>query len=660
MKLSKLSVAVLSTFSVTLNTLASTMACAENNTLLDSIYVSDTAIVVDNLQTPYSAKTYTRADIQASGVSSISDFLNQNTTVSIQPAYGNPLAPLVDMQGYGSESGHENVQIIVDGVSLNNIDLAPPQLSGIALNSVEEIAIIKGSGAVLYGNGATAGAIIITTNKNFTATELAQLGTSYGSNNTTQQTLNVKKTTSVNGFNLLTALNAEAFHTHGSKEINLDGTRNSTDNTNLAGTFGVQKGVNSATLSLAKNQSDVNYPGSMPLTEFKQNPDANTTTGNTNQTYETTTKTLTLATELNANTKLSYTLNRLDKNSTYVTYDSAFDYEQTTHKLDAKTQLNSVLLQYGLSKGDAQRDGQSTFSNNRTTRNDTAAYGLMTVDVTKQLVLSAGMRAQQFDYQYQDATQKRKQNDHLQAHELGLNYLLSAHNSVYTSFSNAFLAPNIDRFFNFGGAFNEFITPQQSQTFTLGFKHQQNTLKLTTELFYVDLSDEIYYDSSTFTNTNLDKSHKQGLNAAITQQFNAITAGADYTYVNALIDQEAGKDYSGNRLPGVSEHTLKLFAHYDFTSNLFTTLPNHRLKVMHKQGSDSFAMSDFDNANGQYPGYKSTDLSYQIANKQLNIQIGVNNLLDEDNGLYVASNTSTVVYPTQYERYYYVSANYTF
>jgi iron complex outermembrane receptor protein len=538
--------------------------------------------------------------------------------------------------------------------------LASPQLSSIAINSVEEIAIMKGTGSVLYGNGATAGAIVISTNKQFNAEDLAQIGTTYGSNNTTQQTLNIKKTTTVNGLNLLGAINAEALHSNGSKEINADGTRNSLDNTNLAATVGVQKGVNSATFSLAKTQSEVNYPGAMSLSDFNHNPDANTTGGDTNQTYETITKNLVLATEIGANTKLSYTLNNLDKNSVFTTYDYSLSYLQTEHELDAKTQLERVVLQYGLSTSNADRDAESAYGMNRTTRDDRAAYGLATFDLTDKLIFSAGLRVHQFDYKYQDAITKQEKTDTLHAKEVGLNYLINAQNSVFVSFNDAFLAPNVDRFFDYGGIFNEIIDPQQAKTYTLGYKHQQNTLKFSTEVFYVDLNDEIYFDSITYTNTNIDKSHKNGLNMAFSKQFASFTTGADYTFVNAIIDQEAGQDYSGNHLPGVSEHTLKLFAHYDFNSSLFTALPNHRLKVVHKQGSDSFATSDFDNANGQYPGYKSTDLSYQIANKQLSIQLGINNILNENNGLYIKQGTSANVYPTNYERYYYASANYRF
>lgn len=662
MKLSKLSVAMLTALNA-----SAVLAETSDKTLLNAIYISDQAIVADDLQTPYSTRTYTRNEIQASGATSISEFLNQNTTVSVQ-SNGNPLSPLLDMNGYGIESGHENIQIVVDGITLNNIDLATPQLSSIALNSVEEITLIKGTGSVLYGNGTGAGAIVITTNRGVQSDDIADISTSYGSNATSHQTLNVKKTADVEGVRLLGTLNAEALHSNGAKKINADGTRNTVDNTQLSATVGLAKGSSSAILTLEKNDSEVHYAEAMPLADFREDPSANLTGGNTQQNDETIRKKLTLATELAAHTRLTYTLSQQDKSSDSVwngdwgPVEFGFDTTQTQHKLDLKTQWERMVLQYGLSQQEAERKG----SDNTTSRDDTSLYALATLNATEALTLSAGYRVQNFDYRFQNADQDLKQNDDLYAYNLGLNYLLNAKASVYANVNHAFLAPNIDRFFTFNfttGAyeFNQFIKPQQTQTYTLGYKRQDNGLSLNAELFYVDLNDEIYYDPVTYKNTNLDESHKQGLNLAVEQNWQHFSAGLDYSYVDAVIDQHSNGGYRSNALPGTAEHTLKLFGQYEFTASWWTALPEQRLRITHKQSSDSYAISDFSNEFGRYTGYRSTDLSYQLANKQLAIQIGVNNVFDESNGLYVVKWDNTInVHPSVYERYYYVSARYQF
>ena len=56
-----------------------------------------------------------------------------------------------------------NVVVSIDGQRLNNIDLQPQLLGAIPLSAVNRIEIAKGTGSVMQGDGAMAGAINITT-----------------------------------------------------------------------------------------------------------------------------------------------------------------------------------------------------------------------------------------------------------------------------------------------------------------------------------------------------------------------------------------------------------------------------------------------------------------------------------------------------------------
>jgi iron complex outermembrane receptor protein len=643
MKLSKLTTAIV----VALNSTA--CLANEESTILDDIFVSENLIVTDNLQTAYSTETYSRKDIQESGTNSLSDFLNQYTTISIQPNYGNPLSPLLDMNGYGTASGYENIQIIVDGVSINNIDLVPQQLSSVALESIENINILRGSGSVLYGNGANAGAIVITTNRGFSADDNASISTSYGSNQTSQQSINLNKIINVDSFQILGALSAESLHSNGSKKVTSDGTRNSLDNTNLSGTVGIKKNHTSALITIAKNNSSVNYPGSMSIEDFNKNPDADVTNG-VEQTYEVISKKLALSTKISENTRIDYTLNKLNKNSTSITYNSKSDYDVTEHHLSLKTILDSSVFQYGLEKKSSTIEG--TYGDKA--RDEIAGFISANFDINDRILINTGYRKHNFEY-----PDNSKANDDLNAYNLGINYLLDNSSAIFSNINHAFLVPNFDRLFTSSG-YNDGIKPQESNTFTLGYKLKQIDFSAKAELFYSDLENEIYYNNATSQNTNLDKSHKKGLNLAFQQSSNNLKTGIDYSYVQAIIDNEAGQNYSGKLLPGTPEHTIKLFAQYDFASSMFSSLPKQSIKVNHKQTSDSYMMDDFENVGAKAPGYRSTDISYKLSNKKLSIQLGINNILDENNGLYLYRTSGDKVYPTNYERYYYVSANYQF
>ncbi len=626
--------------------LSSTTALAEKEvSTLDEIFISKDLIISKNLQTPYSTESYNRQDIQESGASSLSNFLNQKTTISVQPNYGNPLAPKLDMNGFGTNGG-ENIQVIVDGVSINNIDSVPQQLSSISLDSIEEISILRGSGSVLYGNGATAGAIVITTNKGFLAQDIAKISTAYGSHATTQQSIALRKTVKSNGFELLGSLDADALHSQGSKQIKSDGTKNTIDNTNISGSFGVKKQNSSAVFSISQNDSAVNYAGAMNITDFNKNPDANLTSGATEQTYRVQTKKMVLSTLL-ANTKIEYTLNNQEKNSTFITYNSSADYSITTHKVDLKTDLNAIVLQYGLDK--TTSNIKSTYGDK--SRDETAAYISANYDFNDQILVNAGFRKQFFEY-----PKNNEGNDDLNAYNLGVNFLINNVSSIYTNINHAFLVPNFDYLFS-GNSLNTNITAQESDSYTLGYKLQKAKLTASAEIFYIDLTNEIYYNNLTSQNTNLDNSHKQGTNLSLQHKYNQFTYGLGYNYVDAIIDKG---DFAGKTLPAVPKHTVKLSAQYDFISSWITALPKQHLAINHKQTSESYMIDDFNNTSDTAPGYKSTDVSYQLSNKNLTLQIGIDNIFNNANGLYLYRSTGNKVYATNYERYYYVSADYQF
>src|SRR5437016_9460656 len=68
----------------------------------------------------------------------------------------------IDLRGFGA-TGPQNTLILLDGRRLNDIDLSGVQWSAIPLSSIERIEILRGTGAVLYGDNASAGVVNIVT-----------------------------------------------------------------------------------------------------------------------------------------------------------------------------------------------------------------------------------------------------------------------------------------------------------------------------------------------------------------------------------------------------------------------------------------------------------------------------------------------------------------
>ena len=124
-----------------------------------------------------SKEIYTNQDIEQSGSFSTFDFLSQHTSINIQSQFGNKTSPLIDMRGYGIQTGFQNIVVNVNGERLNRIDLVPQMIGNIPLKSIERIEILRGSGSVRFGDGAMAGVINIITKKTIEHSAQTVLGT---------------------------------------------------------------------------------------------------------------------------------------------------------------------------------------------------------------------------------------------------------------------------------------------------------------------------------------------------------------------------------------------------------------------------------------------------------------------------------------------------
>jgi vitamin B12 transporter len=126
-----------------------------------------------------STLSFNEDDIKATGANSFIEFLG--TVPSVEMWTGN--VPAIFMRG--GPSNH--TLVIVDGVKMN-----PPNstngaveygLTDVALNDIEKIEIVKGSGSVLYGSSAASGVISITTKKGAEGKH-ATVSAKFGTNNT--------------------------------------------------------------------------------------------------------------------------------------------------------------------------------------------------------------------------------------------------------------------------------------------------------------------------------------------------------------------------------------------------------------------------------------------------------------------------------------------
>lgn len=132
--------------------------------MLPPVSVVGTRFEQQLLDEPVQTTVVTADDILRSGARTLVDVLALQTSIQVIDNSGSPNRQ-IDLRGFGM-TGDQNTLILLDGQRITENELASADLASIPLASIERIEILRGSGAVMYGRGATGGTINIITKKN--------------------------------------------------------------------------------------------------------------------------------------------------------------------------------------------------------------------------------------------------------------------------------------------------------------------------------------------------------------------------------------------------------------------------------------------------------------------------------------------------------------
>src|SRR4051812_15139657 len=129
----------------------------------DPVIVEATRFPEDVRRLPASTTVLTAEDIARSPARNLAELLSEQTGFNQRDLFGNNAAQAaIDLRGFGA-TGTQNTLILVDGRRQNDFDLSGTQWSAIPLSMIERVEILRGTGAVLYGDNASAGVVNIVT-----------------------------------------------------------------------------------------------------------------------------------------------------------------------------------------------------------------------------------------------------------------------------------------------------------------------------------------------------------------------------------------------------------------------------------------------------------------------------------------------------------------
>lgn len=114
---------------------------------------------------PAHVTVITEREIRESGATSLIEVLERVEGIHFRDFSGNSPQASIDMRGFGGDNPFGKSLILLDGRRLNRPDMSSINWLEIPLSQVEKVEVVRGTGSVMYGDGAVAGVINIITRK---------------------------------------------------------------------------------------------------------------------------------------------------------------------------------------------------------------------------------------------------------------------------------------------------------------------------------------------------------------------------------------------------------------------------------------------------------------------------------------------------------------
>lgn len=620
----------------------------------DAIVVTATRFADAKRDLAVGVSIITADDIRASASTNLPEILAQFGLLHIRDNSGSPNQQL-DLRGFGI-TGDQNTLVLVDGVRISDNEQTSVPLSGIPLESIERIEVLRGSGAVLYGGGSSGGTVNIITRRIPDGETRAHVLGRVGGYGTQQFSGGYSRQSETFGASI------------GFSDEDTRGYRrnNRFQQTNFAGALEARASDARAYLRFALDDQRLGLPGQLSEAQIAADPrQPSTPTAVTGRNGGR----LTLGGTWSAgrhefSADLGYRSKHVSSN--FPDFFGGF-YTDTKADVwsfvprakfifDAFGRSHNVVVGLDLDRWDYNTASANNpagigapFSRRLGEQRNDAVYGQANLRLSGATRLVLGSRMQRNKERLTEEVfpqDDRRQSRTLNADEIGLRHRIGAGWSGYAKTEKSFRFANFDdNACFFPPCAQSLLLPQTARNVELGVEFGRSGGRMRATVYDMRLKNEIYFSPLSGANINLSPTTRKGLELETGwRPVQSVDLRAGLTLMRARFRSGVygGVDVSGKGVPLVPEALLTMGGTWNFAAN---SRLSANLRHVGKQRYDNDQANTF---GRQQPAYTLVDLKIEQRFGQLSLALEVRNLFDQhyySYGILNFAGTSFSAYP---------------
>jgi len=617
---------------------------------------------------PASTTVLTAEAIARSAARTLPELLSGEVGIGMRDLFGNNAATTgIDLRGFGA-TGSQNTLVLLDGRRLSDLDLSGVQWSAVPLASIERIEIVRGSGAVLYGDAASSGIVNIVTRSPLKRGPAAELFARTGSFSTHE---------------------GQVYGSAGGERIGIngsvygyasDGYRSNNRNEQQNATLNLRAALGDGALDLrfATDRQELRLPGvrriqpSLGLDEFAADP-RGTLTPNDFSSRDGMRASAELSQRL-GETEFLLGVDYRDKDAR-IFNEPFFRYQADDLSLRSisprmRTPLQIAGMRHRVTLGvdwrewryDSRRADQPANGERPANRLDVSqetegVYVQDTIDVGPDTIATLGYRRERAKYSAMDevdvtspacffctGAQPVRETQKQRAWEIGVRQRLAPSVSLFARANRSFRFVNVDEIYEFSLAtFSQtfdLLRPQHARTHEVGAEWGRGGHSVRAALFETRVSDEIHLNPLTFDNVNLAPSRRRGLELdARWQALESLRLSAAYAYTEARFLEGTlpgtTASIADKAVPLVPRHKLVLGALWDIAAR---TQLSAALSAASEQRMENDQTNTFPR---RIPAYATVDAKLAQGFGWGRLALSVNNLFDRSYYAYAVNSTTS-------------------